>query len=140
MLLVTSQESCLLSRDEVNKCIEKVFRALSIDQNLKQNLKNTYDSIISEIESLKEGMEKLAKENQNQNKTVDSLVKKINDIEMKLSLQQINVNSCEIVAMFRIYFINPIIKRHYFSKRTRFQTWGDLTSNQSLHLYISSFF
>jgi hypothetical protein len=61
---------------------------------------------------------------------VISLIKKLDDIEMKLCLQQINVNSYETAKIFRFYFIDPIIKQQNLNKRTRFQTWMESTSNQ----------
>jgi predicted component of viral defense system (DUF524 family) len=64
-----------------------------------------------------------------QNRTIKALVEKINQFELKMSLNNVKINSYETVRSFRFYFVDPIIKRMNKQKLTSFRNWSNLTSN-----------
>ncbi|CAF5161848.1 unnamed protein product, partial [Rotaria sp. Silwood1] len=122
--------------DDIYNYIEQILSTLDIDIHVKDGFKNIFKSITEEIQKLKlcvdtsatriEGQEKTIQEHgktiKEQGKAINTLQTGLRNLESQWLLRNIQIDACEVVTLFRFYYVNKVIreKAPYLNKWSRF--------------------
>ncbi|CAF4995069.1 unnamed protein product [Rotaria sp. Silwood1] len=122
--------------DDIYNYIEQILSTLDIDIHVKDGFKNIFKSITEEIQKLKlcvdtsatriEGQEKTIQEHgktiKEQGKAINTLQTGLRNLESQWLLRNIQIDACEVVTLFRFYYVNKVIreKAPYLKEWIRF--------------------
>ncbi|CAF4830054.1 unnamed protein product, partial [Rotaria sp. Silwood1] len=95
--------------NDIYNYIEQILSTLGIDVHVKEGFENIFKSITEEIQNLKRYVGTSAKQIEEQQKTINYLQKRLDNIESKSLLRDIQIDAYEVVRLFQFYYVNKVI-------------------------------
>ncbi|CAF3356647.1 unnamed protein product [Rotaria sp. Silwood1] len=97
--------------NDIYNYIEQILSTLGIDVHVKEGFENIFKSITEEIQNLKRYVGTSAKQIEEQQKTINYLQKRLDNIESKSLLRDIQIDAYEVVRLFQFYYVNKVIRK-----------------------------
>ncbi|CAM4961490.1 unnamed protein product [Rotaria socialis] len=96
--------------DNIYNYIEQILSTLGIDIHGKDGFENVFKSIMEEIQKLKLCVDASAIRTEEQEKTINNIQKRLDNLESQWLLRDIQIDAYEVVRLFQFYYVNKVIR------------------------------
>ncbi len=110
--------------NDIYNNIQQIPVTLGMDVHVSDGLENVFKSIVEDIQKLKHYLEE-------KEKKFKHLQKRLDNIESKSLLRDIQIDAYELVRLFQFYYVNDIIHKKF----PRFEGWGRFTGKLMIRTF-----
>ncbi len=110
--------------NDIYNNIQQIPVTSGMDVHVSDGLENVFKSIVEDIQKLKHYLEE-------KEKKFKHLQKRLDNIESKSLLRDIQIDAYELVRLFQFYYVNDIIHKKF----PRFEGWGRFTGKVMIRTF-----